>query len=281
MSDRSAIQKEAALVAWMLRHRPVAIGFSGGVDSAYLAVVAVEALGPGGCAAFIGHSASLAGDEERQAADVARAAGIPLVQVETRELEDARYAANPANRCYFCKSVLWDTLLPLASSRGFATLVDGTNAEDLRDYRPGGKAARERGVRSPLAELGFTKDEIRERTRARALPWWDRPSSPCLASRLPYGTAVTPERLAQVERAEGALRALGIKGNLRVRHFGDRARVELDRDELAKWGRDAAGGRFEQLAGAARAAGYLEVELSVYRSGSLNVLDTGAALSGN
>ena len=232
MALGTAVEKERALVAWMQARAPLAIGFSGGVDSAYLAAVAVEALGPERAVALIGRSDSLAGSEEDNALSVAETLGIPVLQVETAELADPRYAANPTNRCYFCKSVLWDTLVPLARERGFVTVIDGTNADDLGDYRPGGKAAKERGVASPLAELGFTKDEIRERTKARNLSWWDRPSSPCLASRLPYGTTVTPERLRQVDRAELALRALGVTGNLRVRHHGDRARVEMDRDQL-------------------------------------------------
>jgi len=270
--------KERHLVEWMRAHGPIAIGFSGGVDSAYLAAVAVEALGADGAIALIGHSASLAGSEEDNALEVARSLGIPVLQVETTELDDARYAANPTNRCYFCKTVLWDTLVPIAAERGFRTVIDGTNADDLHDYRPGGKAAAEHGVQSPLAAVGFTKQEIRDRTRARGLPWWDRPASPCLASRLPYGTAVTPERLRQVDRAETALRALGVTGNLRVRHHGDRARVEMDVAELARWSTGEARARVERVV---RDAGYAEVELDQrgFRSGSLNVLH-GAAVPG-
>lgn len=279
MALGTAVEKERALVAWMQARAPLAIGFSGGVDSAYLAAVAVEALGPGRAVALIGRSDSLAGSEADNALSVAETLGIPVLQVETAELADPRYAANPTNRCYFCKSVLWDTLVPLARERGFVTVIDGTNADDLSDYRPGGKAAKEHGVASPLAELGFTKDEIRERTKARNLSWWNRPSSPCLASRLPYGTAVTPERLRQVDRAELALRTLGVTGNLRVRHHGDRARVEMDRDQLEQWSRP---GARDQVVNAVTAAGYEQVELDPrgFRSGSLNVLD-GAAVPGH
>jgi uncharacterized protein len=220
---------------------------------------------------------------------VAGEIGIPVLEVQTAELADPRYAANPTNRCYFCKSVLWDTLLPLASARGFDTLIDGTNADDLHDYRPGGRAATEHGVRSPLADVGMTKAEIRQRTRERGWHWWDRPASPCLASRLPYGMAVTPDRLGQVDRAETALRALGITGNLRVRHHGQLARIEIDRALVPSW---SGGARFEALVAAARAAGFAEVEVDPrgFRSGSLNVLaadaiDAGgggsAALSGH
>jgi uncharacterized protein len=276
----TAIEKESVLVDWLRQTRRVAIGFSGGVDSAYLAAVMLETLGPSDSLALIGRSDSLAGSEEDHAAEVAHTIGIPTLAVETGELSDPRYASNPTNRCYFCKSVLWLTLLPVARARGFDSVVDGTNADDLRDYRPGGRAALEQGVQSPLAAAGLTKDEIRERTRARGWPWWDRPSSPCLASRLPYGTAVTPERLRQVELAEGALRDLGIAGNLRVRHHGELARVELDRELLEHW-REAAA--FETLANAVLSAGFARVELDArgFRSGSLNVVEGGASLPGH
>lgn len=276
----TAIEKEQALVAWLAPRRRVAIGFSGGVDSAYLAAVILETLGRDHSLAIIGRSASLAGREEDHAAVVARAIGIPVVEIDTGELADPRYAANPSNRCYFCKSVLWHTLWPLARARGFTTLVDGTNADDTHDYRPGGRAAAEQGVESPLARVGLTKAEIRERTRERGWPWWDRPAAPCLASRLPYGTAVTPERLQMVEAAENALRDLGITGNLRVRHHGDLARVELDAPMVQRWSVSPA---FETLASAVKAAGYERVEVDPrgFRSGSLNVLEGGASLPGH
>ncbi len=275
----TAMDRERALIDWLSHRRRVAIGFSGGVDSAYLAAVTIETVGCDHSLALIGRSESLAGRDEDHAEVVARAIGIPALHVPTGELADPRYAANPANRCYFCKSVLWTTLAPIAQSRGFATLVDGTNADDLHDYRPGGRAAIEHGVRSPLAELGFTKAEIRERTQARGWPWWDRPASPCLASRLPYGTRVTRDRLRQVERAESALRDLGILGNLRVRHHGDLARVELDRDAMEGW-REGRG--FELLANAVLAAGFARVEVDPrgFRSGSLNVIAGGAGGGG-
>lgn len=279
---RSSIAKEQALIGWLSRQQRVAIGFSGGVDSAYLAAVTMEALGRDNSLALIGRSESLAGREEDHAAEVARAIGIPIVEIQTGELADPRYAANPTNRCYFCKNVLWLTLRPVALANGFEALVDGTNADDLNDYRPGGRAALEQGVQSPLAEVGLSKAEIRDRTRARGLPWWDRPSSPCLSSRLPYGTAVTADRLRRVEVAEAALRDLGITGNLRVRHHGELGRVELDRNMLAKW-KD--GAEFVSLVNAVQSAGFEKVELDArgFRSGSLNVLEAsaGAALSGH
>jgi pyridinium-3,5-biscarboxylic acid mononucleotide sulfurtransferase len=280
MTARSSIEKEEALIAWLRDRRRIAIGFSGGVDSAYLAAVTVDALGTADCLALIGRSESLAGREEDHAARVARDIGIPILEIDTGELADPRYAANPTNRCYFCKSVLWGTLLPVARTHGFDTLVDGTNADDLSDYRPGGRAALERGVASPLADAGLSKAEIRERSRARGWTWWDRPAAPCLASRLPYGTTVTPERLRQVDRAESALRDLGITGNIRVRHHGSMARVELDRALLPTW---RSGSDLEMLQAAVKAAGFTTVELDPrgFRSGSLNVLEAGAALPGH
>ena len=247
------------------------VGYSGGVDSAYLACVAVAALGPERMLAVIGRSASYPAEQWSTARAVAEQFGIPLLEVNTDELNDPNYAANPSNRCYFCKSELWSRLLPVARERGLAVVVDGTNADDVGDWRPGAQAAREQGVSSPLAELGFTKREIRELSRARGLPTWAQPSSPCLSSRLPYGMAVTPERLSTVERAERALRALGVTGDLRVRHHGDLARVELGPDELAAW---LAPDERRRLAAAVRAAGFARVAIDLrgFRSGSLNVL---------
>ena len=283
MADETAHVKERALADWFRQRGRVAIGFSGGVDSAYLAAIAVEALGPENCLALIGRSASLSGSEEDHAVSVAREIGIPIREIETAELADPRYAANPTNRCYFCKNTLWRTLVPEAQAAGFETVVDGTNADDLSDYRPGGRAAVEQGIGQPLARVGLTKAEIRELTRSRGWTWWDRPASPCLASRLPYGIGVTPERLRQVEAAESALRRLGVRGNLRVRHHGDLARVEMDAEFVARY---SSGQDLESLVRAVADVGYAKVEVDPrgFRSGSLNVLEVGgggAALSGH
>lgn len=263
------VAREQALIAWLRDRGSVLIGFSGGVDSAYLACVALEALGADRTLAVIGRSASYPAAQWANARSVAQQFGVPVLEVDTDELNDPNYASNPTNRCYFCKSELWSRLVPIAAARGLALVVDGSNADDLRDHRPGARAAKEREVASPLAELGFTKADIRALSLARGIPTWDQPSSPCLSSRLPYGTPVTPERLQQVERAEASLRALGITGDLRVRHFGDRARVELGRDALARWAAPAARAAVET---AVRSAGYVEVELEPFRSGALNVL---------
>jgi uncharacterized protein len=247
------------------------VGFSGGVDSAYLACVAVDVLGQGGVLAVIGRSASYPTEQWDRARGVAQQFGVPVLEVSTDEVSDPRYAANPSNRCYFCKTELWDTLAPIARERGFAVVVDGTNADDLGDHRPGARAAAERDVRSPLAELGFSKAAIRRLSRARGIPTWSQPASPCLSSRIPYGTAVTIERLRQIERAERALRDLGVAGDLRVRYHAELARVEIASDALAEWLKPAARAALHT---ALRDAGFERVAIDArgFRSGSLNVL---------
>ncbi|HVE79324.1 MAG TPA: ATP-dependent sacrificial sulfur transferase LarE [Gemmatimonadaceae bacterium] len=271
--DAAALQsaKERALLAWLRACGSVLVGYSGGVDSAYLACVALEALGPERVLAVIGRSASYPVAQWQTARAVADRFGVPVVELDTDELNDPAYAANPANRCFFCKTELWSRLVPVARARGLAVVVDGTNADDLHDHRPGGLAARRAGVRSPLAELGLAKAEIRALSRARGLPTADQPSSPCLSSRIPYGIAVTPLRLAQVEQAEHAVRALGVGGDLRVRYHGDLARVELSAAEIGRWLDPGARAR---LAAAVRSAGFARVTLDLrgFRSGSLNVL---------
>ena len=242
------------------------IGYSGGVDSVFLARVATDVLGPANVLAVTGKSDSVAVWMEDTARDVAARFGIPWLEVETREMDDPRYAANPDNRCYFCKTELWSRLSVVARERGMRTVLDGSNADDVGDHRPGAVAADEHGVRSPLLEAGLTKAEIREWSRELGLPTWDQPAAPCLASRLPYGIAVTPERLKQVERAELALRALGLR-DFRVRHHDAVARLEVHPTEVPHAIR-----RRGEIDAAVREAGFgrVLVDLLGYRRGALN-----------
>lgn len=244
----------------------VCIGYSGGVDSVFLAQAAVDALGRERVLAVTGSSAAYPAVQRDVARACAARIGLRHVEIETDELSDPNYAANPSNRCYFCKVELWRRLRAIADAHDLAVLADGANADDARDYRPGREAGRERGVRSPLLEVGLTKSEIRVLSREHGLPTWDQPAAPCLSSRIPYGLEVTPERLRQVEAAEAVVRAAGFR-ELRVRHHGDAARIEIGRSEYA---RTLELGRV--LDRELRALGFPSVLLDVegYRRGALN-----------
>ena len=244
----------------------VCVGYSGGVDSVLLARVAVDTLGAARVLAVTGLSAAYPEVQRVTARACARKFGIPHLEIETAELDDPAYAANPANRCYFCKAALWPKLQQVARERGYAAVLDGSNADDAHDYRPGFAAGREHGIRSPLLEAGLTKQEIRQLSRQLGLPTWNQPAAPCLSSRLPYGVAVTTARLRAVEQGEAALRALGF-AELRVRHHQDCARIELAPAELARaWQLGM------QIDRALRAAGFPRVLLDIdgYRRGALN-----------
>jgi pyridinium-3,5-biscarboxylic acid mononucleotide sulfurtransferase len=266
MTMQHATSRIAALDALLRELGSVLVGYSGGVDSAFLARAAVGALGPDRVLAVTGLSPAYPAFQRELARRCAREHGIPHLEVDTRELEDPNYAANASDRCYFCKTELWSVLRRLAAERGFAAVLEGSNADDAGDYRPGLTAAREHGVRSPLLEVGLTKAEIRAASRALGLPTWDQPAAPCLASRLPYGLAVTAERLRQVELAEDALRGLGFR-EFRVRHHGEAARVEVAAAELARAALLAG-----TLARTLAALGFGRVLLDVegYRRGALN-----------
>jgi len=264
--------KETRLSDWLHERRTVLVGYSGGADSTYLTVIAREILGRDAVLAVLGRSASVPAEQARRAEAMAADHDIDLRVVDSGELADPRYAANPVNRCYFCKSVLWEVLTPIAREHGFQTVIDGTNADDVSEYRPGALAAREHGIESPLAVVGLTKAEIRLLSRERGLATWSQPSAPCLASRIPYGLSVTTERLSQIERAEQSLRDLGIAGDLRVRHHGDLARIELDPGVIDEWLEPRNSRRMVE---AVRASGFQRVTLDLrgFRSGSLNVLE--------
>ena len=241
------------------------VAYSGGVDSALLLALAREALG-NRAIAFTAVSPAVAPDELEAARALARDLRIEHVERPSAELDDPHYAGNPANRCYFCKTELYQLARAEARSRGLNAVVSGTNADELHDYRPGLKAADEHEVVQPLAEAGLTKAEIRILSRDLGLPTWDKPQQPCLSSRIPYGTEVTKERLDQLARSEMALRALGLR-EFRVRWHGDVARIEVAERELSTLLSVRA-----EAARALREAGFkfVSVDLEPFRSGRLN-----------
>ncbi len=262
-------QKERTLHARLRECASVIIGYSGGVDSAYLAKAAVDALGGGRVLAVTGLSPSYPAVQLDMARRVAAEIEIPHLEIETREFDDPNYVANPTNRCYFCKAELFGRLVRLARERGYAVVLDGSNADDLDDHRPGQAAARELGVRSPLQEVGLGKAEIRLLSRRAGLPTWDVPASPCLASRVAYGSAVTPQRLQRIEAAESRLRDLYDWSELRVRYHDGLARLEVGVEDLSR----LADPRLRaQTVAALKTSGFARacVDLQGYRRGALN-----------
>jgi uncharacterized protein len=243
------------------------VAFSAGVDSTFVLAVAREVLGDRAIA-LTAHSPAVPAVERAEARDLAARLGVRHLERESREQEDPGYVANGQDRCFFCKRELYRLCAQAAREHGAAAILDGFNADDRRDHRPGHRAAEEALVRSPLAEAGLTKLEVRAWSAAYGLPTWDKPQLACLASRIPYGTEVTPERLARVERAEAALRALGLR-DVRVRHHGDIGRVEVGEGDL-----EAAFARRAEVAAAVKGAGFriAALDLEPFRSGRMNEL---------
>lgn len=259
--------RERRLEALLEDLAPVVVAYSGGVDSAYLACVAARALGPAALA-VTADSPSYPDRHRQMALDTAARFSLAHEFVRTGELDRPEYRANDVDRCYHCKHELFSTLTALAAARGFRTVVDGFNADDRGDYRPGRRAAREFGVRSPLDEIGLGKADIRELAHRAGLPVWDEPASACLSSRIPYHSEVTDEKLRMIERAETVLRDLGFRV-CRVRHHDTLARLEIGRDEMSRALDPAVR---DAISRALRDLGYryVTIDLDGYRTGSLN-----------
>ncbi|TAE61031.1 MAG: ATP-dependent sacrificial sulfur transferase LarE [Nostocales cyanobacterium] len=264
MTLTEKLEKLKALFAEM---EQALIAYSGGVDSTLIAKIAYDVLGDRALA-VTAVSPSLLPEELADATAQAATIGIAHRIVDTYEMENPNYTSNPVNRCYFCKSELHDTLKPLASELGYPYVVDGVNADDLQDYRPGIQAAKERGARSPLAEIGVTKAEVRQLSQQLGLPWWDKPAQPCLSSRFPYGEEITIAKLQRVGRAEIYLRNLGWD-NLRVRSEADTARIELPPEKITEF---VIKTDLPNLVKTFQNLGFIYVTLDLegYRSGKLN-----------
>ena len=246
----------------------ILVGYSGGVDSTLVSVVARKVLGRERTAAAMGISASLPADQRDRARAMAQQFDLELIEVPTSELDDPDYVANDPSRCYFCKLELWRRLHEVIRKRGFEVLADGANADDTGEHRPGLKAAAEYSVRSPLIEVGYTKEDVRAEARTLGIPVWDAPAAPCLSSRIMYGLEVSPDRLLQVEQGESLLREIGVEGDLRVRHRGAEARIEVLASEF-----DRVRANRESIAKQMLELGFERVVLDLrgYRRGSLLV----------
>jgi pyridinium-3,5-biscarboxylic acid mononucleotide sulfurtransferase len=265
----ASLQKQNMLFDKLRACDSLLVAFSGGADSAYLAWSASQALGQRALA-VTALSPSFSRHDREQAEAFVRASGVRHEFIETREFDNPLYVANNADRCYHCKDELFDRMEALAKDRNFRAIAYGINADDTRDFRPGHRAAHEHRILAPLLDAALGKDEIRQLSRLAGLPTWDRPASACLSSRIPYGTAVTPEILGNVERAEAVLRTLGFR-QFRVRAHGELARIELAPEELSRGLQPEIA---QQVASQIKAAGFAFVALDLegYRQGSLNSL---------
>lgn len=265
--ELTAEEKEQTLRGLMRAMKTVLVAYSGGVDSAYLALIAAQELGADALC-VLGVSPSVSEVQRDEATEIARRFSLNFQIIQTDELENPDYQANPTNRCYFCKTELYGKLSALAGEKKIRFILDGTNADDRGDYRPGRQAAQEKSVRSPLVEAGLTKAEIRELSKKHALPTWDKPASPCLSSRIAYGVPVTIERLSKVERGEAVLRKSGFR-EFRVRVHDELARIEISPRELKKALNIETA---EHLANEFKKIGfrYITLDLEGFRSGAMN-----------
>jgi len=267
LSDADIESKELRLRAMMQAYGKVLVAYSGGVDSSYLSLIARQELGSS-AVCILGISPSVSEMQRTEARAFADDFELNFREIETEELNDPHYQANPTNRCYFCKSELYARLREIAVELNIDNVVDGTNADDVKGHRPGMAAAKENAVTSPLAELGFNKKAVRILSKRHGVKGWDKPASPCLSSRIAYGVPVTIERLSQIERAEAVLRSKGFH-EFRVRSHGDRARIELSKIDMPRFFENEHGG---EIIREIEKIGFRNVTLDPegFRSGSMH-----------
>jgi uncharacterized protein len=267
--DTISLESKLEKMREILRElKRVAVAFSAGVDSTFVLKVAIDTLGPANVVAVTGKSDSLAEGEFDEAQRLAQSMGAEHVVIETEEMQDPNYLSNPVNRCYFCKTELYTKLGACIAERGLSAVVNGINADDYSDWRPGLQAAKEHTVRAPCAEAGMSKNDIRVLSERMGLPTFDKPASPCLSSRVQYGESITPVKLKQIERSEALLHSLGFR-ECRVRHHNNLARIELPADQIARACQPEI---LAQIESGLRRFGYayVTIDLRGFRSGSMN-----------